>query len=53
MEEGTEEGREEGTKEGRESQEPSNPSGRSVWVAMSLCWGENAQVHGKENFPYR
>ena len=23
-----------------------------VWVTMAVCWGENAQVHGKEHFPY-
>ena len=23
-----------------------------VWVTMGLCWGENAQVYGKEKFPY-
>ena len=25
---------------------------QKVWVTMAVCWGENAQVHGKENFPY-
>ena len=24
-----------------------------VWITMALCWGENAQVNGKEHFPYR
>jgi len=23
-----------------------------VWVTMGLSWGENAHVHGKDNFPY-
>jgi len=25
---------------------------RRRWASMSLCWGENAKVYGKENFPY-
>ncbi|XP_023344696.1 uncharacterized protein LOC111713936 isoform X2 [Eurytemora carolleeae] len=25
---------------------------RNVWITMGLCWGENAKVHGKQNFPY-
>jgi len=25
---------------------------RTRWASVSLCWGENAQVYGKENFPY-
>ena len=24
-----------------------------VWITMSLCWSANAQVYGKENFPYK
>ena len=24
-----------------------------VWVTMGLCWGHNAQVLGKEQFPYQ
>ena len=24
-----------------------------VWITMALCWSANAQVHGKENFPYK
>ena len=24
----------------------------SIWVSMSLCWAENAQIYGKKNFPY-
>ena len=23
-----------------------------IWVSMSLCWAENAQIYGKHNFPY-
>merc|ERR1719391_1094414 len=25
---------------------------RRHWASMSLCWGENAKVFGKANFPY-
>jgi len=25
---------------------------RKVWVTMGLCWGENTQYHGKQDFPY-
>lgn len=28
-------------------------SGPQVWITMALCWSANAQVHGKENFPYK
>ncbi len=24
-----------------------------VWITLGLCWSANAQVHGKENFPYK
>ena len=24
-----------------------------TWITMALCWSSNAQVHGKENFPYK
>ena len=24
-----------------------------TWITMSLCWSENAQVHGKWRFPYK
>lgn len=24
-----------------------------VWITMGLCWSANAQVHGKEKFPYK
>ena len=32
--------------------EPEKTKSKKVWVTMAVCWGENAQVHGKENFPY-
>ena len=25
----------------------------NIWITMGLCWSANAQVHGKENFPYK
>ena len=24
-----------------------------IWITMGLCWSGNAQVYGKQNFPYR
>ena len=24
-----------------------------IWVSMGLCWSSNAQVHNKENYPYK
>ena len=24
-----------------------------IWITMGLCWSSNAQVYGKQNFPYR
>lgn len=30
-----------------------NSEGPQTWITMGLCWSENAQVHGKENFPYK
>lgn len=24
-----------------------------IWITMGLCWSGNAQVYGKENFPYK
>ena len=24
-----------------------------TYITMGLCWSENAQVHHKENFPYK
>ena len=24
-----------------------------TYITMGLCWSENAQLHGKENFPYK
>ena len=24
----------------------------TIWVSMSLCWSENAQIYGKAAFPY-
>merc|ERR1719334_2556142 len=27
-------------------------STQTRWAAISICWGENAQFLGKENFPY-
>ena len=27
--------------------------GPKTWITMGLCWSANAQVHGKENFPYK
>ena len=32
--------------------EPVKTAEPKVWVTMAVCWGENAQVHGKEHFPY-
>jgi len=32
--------------------EPERTAEPKVWVTMAVCWGENAQVHGKEHFPY-
>ena len=26
---------------------------QQTWITMALCWSSNAQVHGKENFPYK
>merc|ERR1712223_276933 len=30
-----------------------NSEGPRTWITMGLCWSANAQVHGKENFPYK
>ena len=30
-----------------------SPESRTTWITMGLCWSANAQVHGKENFPYK
>ena len=30
-----------------------NNEGPRTWITMGLCWSANAQVHGKENFPYK
>lgn len=30
-----------------------NSEGPQTWITMALCWSANAQVHGKENFPYK
>ena len=30
-----------------EIKEPDN-----IWVSMSLCWSENAQIYNKASFPY-
>ena len=27
--------------------------GPRTWITMGLCWSANAQVHGKEKFPYK
>ncbi|XP_023341269.1 uncharacterized protein LOC111711213 isoform X2 [Eurytemora carolleeae] len=41
------------------SEDASAPGARSlpakprVWVSMGICWGQNAQVHGKKEFPYK
>ena len=24
-----------------------------IWITMGLCWSSNAQVYGKQNFPYK
>ena len=24
-----------------------------VWITMSLCWSANAQIYGKQKFPYQ
>ena len=30
-----------------------NSEGPRTWITMGLCWSANAQVHGKEKFPYK
>ena len=30
---------------------PGLPS--KIWISMGLCWSSNAQVHKKENYPYK
>ena len=37
---------------GRKRELENSGSEPKVWVTMAVCWGENAQVHGKEHFPY-
>ena len=35
----------------RAREAPAVETGR-VWVSMGLCFGENAKVHGKKDYPY-